>query len=155
MAEEAGGPPGRVELGYLPTLRPGLICQHRQEPVDGLGVLQVAQQLAAAGAVDVAPGQRDFRLHRRGAPALPGQPHGGPVAAGQRRQPLIRKGQAAAALGVDSNHQLQLLEPFQYLVEPGPPTPINRPRWAGCSQGQSDNRSRARFSTGFSRAGSR
>ena len=51
MAEEAGGPPGRVKLHGLPTLRPGLICQHCQEPVDGLGVVQVAQQLAAVGAV--------------------------------------------------------------------------------------------------------
>ena len=58
MAEKAGRPPGRVKVHGLPTLRPGLICQHRQEPVDGLGVFLVAQQLAAAGAVDVAPGQR-------------------------------------------------------------------------------------------------
>ena len=97
MAEKAGRPPGRVKVHGFPTLRPGLVGQHRQEPVDGLGVLQVAQQLAAAGAVDVAPGQRDFRLDRRGAPALSGQPHGGPVAAGQHRQPPVGKGQAAAS----------------------------------------------------------
>ena len=66
--------------------------------MDGLGVLQVAQQLAAAGAVDVSPGHRDFRLDRRGAPALSGQPHGGPVPAGQHRQPPVGKGQAAYAL---------------------------------------------------------
>ena len=35
-------------------------------------------------------------------------PHGGPVPAGQHRQPPVGKGQAAVALGVDSHHQAQL-----------------------------------------------
>ena len=121
VGEEPGGPPCRVELYHLAALATRLIRQHRQEPVDGLGVLQVAQQLAAAGAVDVAPGQRRFRLHRGGAPALPGQPHGGPIQAGQHRQPPIRKGQTAAFFRTRGNYQSQLPDPFQHPVEPGAP----------------------------------
>ena len=105
--------------------------------------------------MDVSPDQRDFRLDRRGTPALSGQPHGGPVPAGQRRQPPVGKGQAAVSFRTRGNYQAHLPEPFQRLVEPGAPPPRNRPKWASCSQGQSDNRSRARFSAGFSREGSR
>ena len=112
MAKEAGRPPGRVEVGHLPSLVTRLVGQHRHELVDVLGVLQVAQQLAAAGTVDVAPGQRGFRFHRRGAPPLSGRPQGGPVPAGQYHQPLIGKGQTAVSLGVDSNHQPQFPEPL-------------------------------------------
>ena len=83
------------DLGYLPQ---------------GAEESQVAQQLAAAGAVDVSPGHRDFRLDRRGAPALSGQPHGGPVPAGQHRQPPVGKGQAAYAL-VGRNVQYAELSP--------------------------------------------
>ncbi len=121
VPEEAGRPPGRVELYHLAALATRLIRQHGQEPVNGLGVFQVAQQLAAAGAADVAPGHRGLRLDRRGAPALPGQSHGGPVPAGQRRQPPVGKGQAAASFRTRGNYQAQLPEPFQHLVEPGPP----------------------------------
>ena len=114
MGKQAGGPPGRVELYHLAALATRLIRQHRQEPVDGLGVLQVAQQLAAAGAVDVSPGHRDFRLDRRGAPALSGQPHGGPVPVGQHRQPPVGKGQAAYALVGRNVQYAELSPPLSY-----------------------------------------
>ena len=43
VAEEPGGPPCRVELRQLAALAARLIRQHGQKPVDGLGVVQVAQ----------------------------------------------------------------------------------------------------------------
>ena len=89
MAEEAGGAAGRVEPGQLAPQSARLDGQLGQEPMDRLGVVLVAQQLAAAGAADVAPVQDGPGVNRRDAPTLAGNGHGGAVAAGQKRQPRI------------------------------------------------------------------
>ena len=67
VPEVTRGPDGRIELRDLPPKFPGLPRQRRDEAVDGCGVLQVPQQLAAAPAGDVAPG---IRIRRGGGGTL-------------------------------------------------------------------------------------
>ena len=72
VAEVARRPPGRVELHNLPVCRAGLCCQGDEEPVHRAGVLDVAEQLAAAGAGDVAPDQgRKWAMAQRPTAAAP------------------------------------------------------------------------------------
>ena len=68
--------------------------------MDGGGVFQVAQELAAAPARDVAPRERGIRVDGRGAPALAGQAGGGAVAAGEQHQPAVAGDEAPR--GTDS-----------------------------------------------------
>ena len=49
VAEVAGGPVGRVQLLHVPAAAAGLAVQGGDEAVDGGGVLQVPEKLAAAG----------------------------------------------------------------------------------------------------------
>ena len=55
VPEVPGRPPGRVELDYLPAEEARLPRQGRNEGVDGGGVLDVPEQLAAPAARHVAP----------------------------------------------------------------------------------------------------
>ena len=90
-------PVGRIELRELPAQGVRLPGHGRDEGVHGGGVRDVAEELAAARAGDVAPGQGVCHIAGRGAPALPGGAHGGAVPPGQQRQSPV--GQDQATLG--------------------------------------------------------
>lgn len=75
VSEVPGGAVGRVQLHDLPPAGTGLACQGGDEPMDGGGVLDVAEQLSAAPAGHVPPVQGFSRVARRGAPSFPGNAH--------------------------------------------------------------------------------
>ena len=124
--------------------------------MDGLGVVQVAQQLAAAGAVDVAPVQGGIGIHRSGAPTAGGL-------FPRRSGPGGRAPQVPGPTGPGSAF------PPPSPARPGPGTSAaprpGRPWWGSppgtapggpwVSQGQSWSRSRTLFSERLSRTGSR
>ena len=90
--------PGGGQLHDLSAAIAGLFRQGGQEDEDGSGVLQVAEQLPALAAGDVAPVERFGLVQGRDAPTPPGHAQGRAVAAGQQGQSPLREGQAAAGL---------------------------------------------------------
>ncbi len=148
VAEEAGRPPGRVEPSVPPVPGAGLRRQRRQEAVRRLGVLQVAQELAAAGARDVAPGQGVWRSTAGGLrPRRPG-PGGTPSPT------RGRKGQAAVTLGNETAARSSRRSESRVWYSRVCQTPNKPARHSAVNHGQSKSRSRARFSVGLSSMGS-
>ena len=97
MPEEPRGAVGRVELRHLATCRAGLSRKRRGETVDGLGVLDVPEQLAAPCAGDVAPCERSAGVDGGRAPPPAGGSHGHAVPACEQRQPPVGEGEAPAS----------------------------------------------------------
>ena len=127
------------------------------EPVHRVGVLGIPEQLAAYPSPYVSPreqcvcGSICATLQR----FLDGT-HRSAVPACQHSQPPVVERQPAATLDLENDDESLCFQPLQHLPtasNASPPT--SRPRWEGVIHGQSEIRSRARFSVAFRIAGQR
>ena len=108
VAEVPGSPVERVQLHNFPPGGAGLLGQGGDEPVHRSGMLDVAEQLAAAPAGNVAPRKGFARVDEGGDPPFPRHPHQGLVPPGQEPpQPTVGEGHATPAAR-HPNDQLRL-----------------------------------------------
>ena len=96
MPEVPRRAPGRVDLGQLPPQGVGLPRQGGDEGVNGPGVLDVPEQLAAPAARHVAPVVWGFGIHGGDAPPPPRHGDGGAVPTGQERHAPVGEGESSA-----------------------------------------------------------
>ena len=146
MAEVARGPVWRVELDDLPAQTAGLHGERRHEAVHGLGVFEVAQQLAAARAgrrcASPAAGLRSMGavLQRR---------HAVPTDARSRRA----RSAMPRSVGTRRGRRSMGMRPARRIASRratsrearSSETPSSPARWARVIQGQSKITSRQRF----------
>ena len=100
VLEVPGCPAGRVDLGDLPLQESRLHGHGGKEGVDGGGVLDVPEQLAAPRAGHVVPDEWGAGEQWSGAPPLLRDGHGRPVPAGQEGQgPVVRAMRPLPAMG--------------------------------------------------------
>ena len=124
---------GRVELRQLPAPGARLLGQGRYEGVDGCGVLDVPEKLAASPAGDIAPAEWGLRVCGRHAPPPLGHAHGGAVPAGQERQPRVGEGEAASC-GGNAGREAEPFQGFTNYDTLGPETPSSPRRSFGVIQ---------------------
>ena len=119
VAEVAGGPARRVDLDDVPSEGTGLLGECGGEGVDGLGVLDVAEELSGPRAGDVAPGERLNGIDVRRAPALPGRADGCTVRACVRGQGPVGCGETPPSVDGGAQGEPQACQPPDDLGEPG------------------------------------
>ena len=113
MPEVARCPLGRVDLHDLPSQGIGLPRQGCDEGVNGVGVLDVPEQLAGPAAGQIAPLEWGVFIREGDAPSSSRHGDRGAVPAGHQRNPLVGEGKASAAVDGPVHES----EPFQRIHE--------------------------------------